>query len=80
MKRFRVKYQVNDGYVGKDRPLYFHISDSDIDDDMCDEDLEELFMDKIQDDFEYKVSPEGENFEEFLEWANEIQDDRKNKE
>lgn len=75
-EKFKVKYQAADGYVGKERPLYFHIDSSEVEDDMGDEELSELYYDMVQNDFEQKVSAEGENLDEFLEWARSVRDSR----
>lgn len=74
--KFKVKYQAADGYVGKERPLYFSINSSEIEDDMDDEALSELYYEMVQNDFEQKVCAEGENLEEFLEWARQVCDSR----
>ena len=75
-EKFRVKYHVADGYVGKDRPLYFYIDPSEVEDDMEDSELSELYHDQIQDEFEQKVFAEGENLEDFLVWARGVRDTR----
>ena len=80
MKKFKVKYQVHDGYVGKSRPLYFYISESDIEDDMDDSDITGLFDEMVNNDFENRIFPEGENIAEFMEWAYKIQESREQQE
>lgn len=76
MKKFKVKYQVSDGYVGNSRPIYFYIDESDIEDHMDDLDIEGLFYEMVQDDFENRIFPEGGNLAEFMEWAYKIQESR----
>jgi hypothetical protein len=60
---------VADGYVGKERPHYFSIDASNLEEDMDDSDLRELFEDSMQGHFEQNVFPESENKEAFVEWA-----------
>ena len=74
--KFKVKYQAADGYVGKDRPLYFSIDSSEIEDGMDDEDLSELYYDMVENDFAQKVSAEGENLDEFFEWVRQVRESR----
>ena len=43
MPKFKGMYYVDDGYIGKSRPHYFEIDDFEIEGDMTDGDLEELY-------------------------------------
>lgn len=74
--QFRVKYKAADGYVGKDRPLFFNVDSQDVEDCMDDEEVTDLYLDMIQDDFEKKVFAEGENIDEFLVWARHVRRSR----
>lgn len=74
--KFEVRYEVEDGYVGKSRPQFFKIDSSEIEDDMGDEELSELYHDMVQNDFDQKISPGGENLDEFLDWARSVRDSR----
>lgn len=76
MPKFEGIYQVEDGYAGGARPQYFTIDDSDIEDDMSESDLEELFEEFAQDDFEDKISFCTQNGYEFVEWAKKVIKDR----
>ncbi len=69
--RFEGAYEVEDGYVGKSRPHYFDIDEYDIEDDMSDGDLMQLYEDTAQADFEQNVSFRLYDVEEFVEWAKE---------
>lgn len=68
---FTIRYGIDDGYAGGDRPQSFQFHDSDLEDDMDDEALERLYYEAIQTDFEQKISPYGKNIGEFMEWARE---------
>jgi len=67
--KFMVNWQAYDGYAGGSRPQSFKISADEIEDGMDDEALMGLYEDAIQADFEQKVSAEGDNEAEFIEWA-----------
>ena len=70
--RFECSYEVNDGYVGGGRPLYFTIHESDIEDDIEDmeeDDLSELFDEAMQEEFDNNIGPGEINKESFIEWA-----------
>jgi hypothetical protein len=67
--RFKVNYSAADGYVGKARPLYFSISAGELEEDMDDEDLVDLFEDSMQAHFEQSVHPESSDRDAFIEWA-----------
>ncbi len=73
---FKAIYQADDGYCGGSRPQSFKISRDEIEDDMTRDDLTEMFEDMVQDDFEQKVRPSEGNYEEFIEWALEIIENR----
>jgi hypothetical protein len=78
MEHFRITWEVDDGYVGKSRPQQCFIEENDIEEDMTEEDLRELFSTVIQDSFEQKVNPVSDDESEFLEWAKTIQEKIKN--
>jgi hypothetical protein len=67
--RFKAAYSVADGYVGKERPLYFSISAGELEEDMDDEDLVDLFEDSMQAHFEQSVHPESSDRDAFIVWA-----------
>ena len=78
MKEYKATYEVADGYVGKSRPQHFRIQESEIEDDMTEDDLKELYMDEMQESFQVSISPEAieGDVERFIEWANEVIDGR----
>jgi hypothetical protein len=69
--RFEGEYEVEDGYCGGARPQYFTVDEQDIDDDMSDSDLEELYKDVAQEHFEQNISFHLHDVEGFVEWAKE---------
>ena len=71
MPTFKGTYYVDDGYVGKSRPHHFEIDDFEIEDDMTDENLEELYENLMISDFEDKIHPYSQNVKEFIQWAKE---------
>ncbi len=70
-EKFKGKYQVVDGYVGGDRPQYLTIHAGDIEDDMTDAQLVEMYEGEIQQHFEDRISPSAERVDEFVAWARE---------
>ena len=73
-----VRWQAEDGYCGGSRPQYVTIYESDIEDDMTDDDLERLLDDVVQDDFNQKVSYCIKNREQVLKQMREYRDSLKN--
>lgn len=73
MGKFRATYEVADGYAGQAAPQYFSISSDEIDDDMSDDDIREIFYDLMQNHFECFISPEAteEHIDDFVRWAKE---------
>ena len=71
MPKFKGMYYVDDGYIGKSRPHYFEIDDFEIEGDMTDGDLEELYENIMISDFENKIHPYSQNVDEFIQWAKE---------
>lgn len=69
---YKATYQAADGYVGHARPLYFRIRAEDLEEDMDDEDLAELFYESMQDHFEQVVSPESSDCDAFIAWARQV--------
>jgi hypothetical protein len=69
MRTFTAQYEVGDGYCGGSRPQTFKIHYSDIDEDMTQQDIKELYHDMIQNDFEENIFPEAEKVDEFVKWA-----------
>ena len=70
-EKYEITWQADDGYVGGSAPQHCAIDAYDIDADMSEEDLKNLFWQVVQDDFEQKVSPVSEDEVSFIEWAKE---------
>jgi hypothetical protein len=66
---FKVAWQIDDGYIGKDRPHSFYVAADDLDDDMSEEEIRKTFSDMLQEEFESNASPTTEDEEAFVEWA-----------
>ena len=66
---FEAQYQVEDGYAGPARPKYFEIRPEDLDEDMTQEDLEEFYLQSVEDHFKENIYPAAEKVEQFVEWA-----------
>lgn len=67
-----ITWEIQDGYFGGSRPQSFELDDYDIL--YCDDisELEDLFWEAIQEDFEQKVSPISEDLNNVIEfWKNE---------
>lgn len=73
MAKFTARWQASDGYVGKSRPQHFTIDEADFEADDDPQFLEEMFFERLDDDFRQKVTAEPDNFEEFKAWALERQ-------
>jgi len=69
--KFKGRYTVADGYVGRDRPQTFMFHAGDLEDDMTDEDLERAYEEAAQYHFEQFLTPEVDRFDEFKVWARE---------
>jgi hypothetical protein len=67
--KFHAKYKVDDGYAGGSRPQGFTIDLADIEDDMDDGALEDLFQSAMEEDFQQRVTPYAVNSAEFIAWA-----------
>lgn len=73
--KFKVKYQVADGYAGGARPQSFTVGTGWIEDDMTDQDLANALDELIQEDFEQRISWSGINYDDVLEWAKSKRDE-----
>ncbi len=69
---FKVNYEVDDGYVGN-RPHKFTIDEDAIETEATEEELRELYDELVYEDFQQRITPYGENVEEFIAWAKEVQ-------
>lgn len=68
---FKVIYEVDDGYAGGSAPQSFLMSLDDIDAGMTDEQLLTALYDAAHDDMLQKVSTSINNAGEFVAWARE---------
>lgn len=68
-EKFKGRYQVADGYCGGARPQHLTIHAGDLEDDMTDEQLIEMYEAEIQQHFEEHISPSAERVDEFVAWA-----------
>lgn len=71
MSKFTVNWQAYDGYAGGSRPQSFDIREDDLDDDMTDAALRELFEELLDEAFHNRVSACADNEDEFIAWAKE---------
>ena len=69
---FKCIYDVDDGYAGGSRPHSFSIWQSELDEDMTEEDVDNLFEERMQESFLQRLSPYGRNKESFINWALEV--------
>jgi hypothetical protein len=69
MSTFEARYQVDDGYVGKERPKHFKINANELEEDMDREELIEFYHQYVEDHFQENVHPSPEHVEEFVAWA-----------
>jgi len=72
MAKFKVTWEVYDGYVGGKRPQLFYIDEADILPYEDPDELEFLLDAMAQEAFEQKVSYSVGNRQEALEWMNEV--------
>jgi hypothetical protein len=68
-EKFQGVYQASDGYVGKDRPKYFTVSADDLEEDMTDAQLYDLYEEAAYEDFLQNVSCDTSRCDEFVLWA-----------
>jgi len=78
-ERFKAQYYVDDGYIGKYHPKHFTIESSEIEDDMDDSSLENLYEECIQEHFSQNIFPCAQKVEKFIDWAKEQISKRDNK-
>lgn len=67
--KFTVKWGIDDGYAGENRPHSLIISDQDLYDDMDDADLRKLFWSELQNEFEQSIHYYSNQEDEFVKWA-----------
>jgi hypothetical protein len=70
-EKFKGRYTVENGGVSNNRPHYFTIDASDLDSDMSQKEIEDLFHNEMQDAFNESNYPEALNHEDFIYWAKE---------
>lgn len=75
MDKFKVEWEVEDGYVGKSRPQSFFICSEDIPINISESELESLFEELLYEDFQRKIEPVSDCLNEFISWAQNIIED-----
>jgi hypothetical protein len=63
MSKIKIKYGIEDGYVGKDRPHYLTLDPGHFEGDMSDEDIEAAVWEMIEDDMREKISAHWSGYE-----------------
>ena len=71
-KCFEVKWEAEDGYCGGSAPQSFYIDAHELEEDMSEEEIVNLFEESLRDEFLQTVHPVAENQDEFVEWAKMI--------
>lgn len=74
---FEARYQVDDGYAGGARPQAFEISAEDIEDDMSESDLQDLYHTMCEEDMQQRIGCCVMRVDEFVEWAQSVISARK---
>ena len=71
---FTVTFYVDDGYVGKDRPLQFEINtnDFDLEDFDTDEEMYDFFWEMVQEEFQNNVHATSDDDTKFVEWVKKL--------
>jgi len=70
--KFKLRYEIEDGYVGGSRPQYVDIYAEDFEDDMDEEDIREMIEDLAHEDMIERVSATVNNLGEAVAWVSEI--------
>ena len=66
---FEAQFQAEDGYCGGSRPKWFFINADDIEYDMDESDLRNMFQDLMSEAFLDQVYPVSKDEDAFVEWA-----------
>lgn len=76
--RFEATYEAEDGYAGGSRPQHFEIRPEDVEEDMDDAALTELFEAQMQEHFQQNIYPTKyqSSLDEFIDWAKQVQTER----
>lgn len=80
MSEFICNYEVDDGYVEKSISQSFSIEYWQLEDDMDESDLSDLFDECMKRDFEELISPYEKNKEDFIKWAKKQIEEMKSEE
>lgn len=70
-EKFKGVYDIADGYVGGDRPQYFTVHASDLEDDMTESELLFFYEEAAEDNLRERISPNVRKAHEFIAWAKE---------
>lgn len=76
-EEFDGTYEVEDGYAGGHRPQHFTVSADDLPDDASDDELQQVYYQAASDDFEQRISFCVDSAEDFIAWAREQLNARK---
>lgn len=69
MSKFNGAYEINDGYAGKSRPQSFSVSSNEIDDDMTEDEIRELYANLAEADFQARITVSVSREDAFVSWA-----------
>lgn len=73
---FEARYQVDDGYAGGSRPQHFRVHPSEIQDDMSDEEIADLYTEMCEEDMRQKIGCSPERIDKFVKWARDVLNNR----
>lgn len=79
MSRFSGAYEINDGYAGKSRPQSFSVSSDEIEDDMTEDEIRELYAELAEADFQARITVSVSREDAFVAWALEQLEARQEK-
>ena len=68
-QKFNGVYEINDGYAGKSRPQSFSVSSEEIEDDMAEDAIRELYASLAEADFQERITVSVSREDAFVSWA-----------
>ncbi len=68
---FEIKWEVEDGYVGGDRPQYVTIEASDFED-MSEDEIREEINNLVEEEFNQRITWYVDNIEDAVKWAKKV--------
>lgn len=72
-RKFKVRWEVGDGYAGGSRPHWFEITDDFFQDDDTETHLRALFQEELERNFRDTITPYSDDEDAFVAWAIERQ-------